>query len=100
MRADHDQAQRDVVGESVGHRLGRVAPGLEAVPRTYAFAPDGHTLVTGYFGGDRRTARIGVRDLAPEAVVSSLCATAGIAISAEEWRRVIGGEPPEEPGCR
>ncbi|MCC6496082.1 MAG: toll/interleukin-1 receptor domain-containing protein, partial [Propionibacteriaceae bacterium] len=45
-----------------------VPPGFEAVPRTYAFAPDGHTLVTGFFGADARTAAVSVRDLDTEAV--------------------------------
>jgi len=77
-----------------------VPPGFEAVPRTYAFAPDGHTLVTGFFGGDARTARVNVRDLATEAVLAQVCASTGGAISAGEWRRVVGDAPPDEPGCR
>jgi hypothetical protein len=77
-----------------------VPPGFEAVPRTYAFAPDGHTLVTGFFGGDARTARVNVRDLASEAVLAQVCASAGGAITAGEWRRVVGDAPPDEPGCR
>jgi hypothetical protein len=77
-----------------------VPPGFEAVPRTYAFAPDGHTLVTGFFGGDARTARVNVRDLASEAVLAQVCASTGGAISAGDWRRVVGDAPPDEPGCR
>ncbi len=77
-----------------------VPPGFEAVPRTYAFAPDGHTLVTGFFGGDARTARVNVRDLASEAVLGQVCASAGGPISDGEWRRVVGDAPPDEPGCR
>jgi hypothetical protein len=77
-----------------------VPPGFEAVPRTYAFAPDGHTLVTGFFGGDARTARVNVRDLASEAVLAQVCASTGGAISAGEWRRVVGDAPPDQPGCR
>ena len=77
-----------------------VPPGFEAVPRTYAFAPDGHTLVTGFFGGDARTARVSVRDVASEAVLAQVCASAGGAISAGEWRRIVGDAPPDEPGCR
>ena len=77
-----------------------VPPGFEAVPRTYAFAPDGHTLVTGFFGGDARTARVNVRDVASEAVLGQVCASAGGPISDGEWRRVVGDAPPNEPGCR
>ena len=77
-----------------------VPPGFEAVPRTYAFAPDGHTLVTGFFGGEARTARVNVRDLATEAVLGQVCASAGGPISDGEWRRVVGDAPPDEPGCR
>jgi len=77
-----------------------VPPGFEAVPRTYAFAPDGHTLVTGFFGGDARTAQVNFRDLASEAVLAKVCASAGGAISSGEWRRVVGDAPPDEPGCR
>jgi hypothetical protein len=77
-----------------------VPPGFEAVPRTYAFAPDGHTLVTGYFGADARTARLSVRDLESGAVVARVCAGAGGSISPREWRRVVGDAPPGESGCR
>ncbi len=77
-----------------------VPPGLEAVPRTYAFAPDGHTLVTGYFGGDPRTAQVSARDLGTPAIVASLCATAGSPITPDDWRRVVGDTPPDDPGCR
>ncbi len=77
-----------------------VPPGFEAVPRTYTFAPDGHTLVTGFFGADARTARVSVRDLDTSAVVAQVCAAAGGSISTAEWRRVVGEAPPEEPGCR
>lgn len=77
-----------------------VPPGFEAVPRTYAFAPDGHTLVTGFFGADARTAALSVRDLDTGSVVDQLCAAAGGPISAADWRRLVGEEPPEEPGCR
>lgn len=76
-----------------------VPPGLEAVPRTYTFGPDGRTLVTGYFGADQRTARASVRDLGIEAVVGGVCASAGGAITAAEWLRLVGGSP-SEPGCR
>ena len=75
-------------------------PGFEAVPRTYAFAPDGHTLVTGYFGADTRTALVSVRDLDIDAVAAQVCAGAGGSISAGEWRRVVGDAPPDQPGCR
>jgi hypothetical protein len=77
-----------------------VPPGFESVPRTYAFAPDGHRLVTSYFGADRRTAQVSVRDLEIGAVAAQVCASAGGSISAGEWRRVVGDAPPEEPGCR
>jgi len=77
-----------------------VPPGFEAVPRTYAFAPDGHTLVTGFFGADSRTARVSFRDLDSAAVAAQVCASAGGSISTGEWRRVVGDVPPEEPGCR
>jgi hypothetical protein len=77
-----------------------VPPGFEAVPRTYAFAPDGHTLVTGFFGGDARTAQVNVRDLAASAVAGQVCASAGGPISAGEWRLAVGDTPPDDPGCR
>lgn len=77
-----------------------VPPGFEAVPRTYAFAPDGHTLVTGFFGGDARTAQVNVRDLDTTAVVGQVCASAGGPISANEWRLLVGDTPPEDPACR
>ena len=77
-----------------------VPPGFESVPRTYAFAPDGRTLVTSYFGADTRTAQVSVRDLEIGAVAGQVCASAGGAISAGEWRRVVGDAPPDEPGCR
>ena len=76
-----------------------VTPGFETVPRTYAFAPDGHTLVTGYLGGDRRTARAIVQDLDTAAVVSGVCAGAGGAITAAEWLRVVGDQTPSERAC-
>jgi len=77
-----------------------VPPGFESVPRTYAFAADGHTLVTSYFGADTRTARLSVRDLDIGAVAAQVCASAGGSITAGEWRRVVGDAPPDEPGCR
>ena len=77
-----------------------VPPGFEAVPRSYVFAPDGHTLVTGYFGADARTAGFSVRDLAPEAAASQACRSAGGALSEAQWSRVIGGALPEELACR
>ncbi len=77
-----------------------VPPGFEAVPRTYAFAPDGHTLVTGFFGADARTAAVSVRDLDTGAVVGQLCAAAGGSISPAQWRRLVGEDQPEAPGCR
>lgn len=77
-----------------------VPPGFEAVPRTYAFAPDGHTLLTGFFGADSRTARLSVRDLDTAAVVAQACASAGGSISAAQWRRVVGEAPPDDLACR
>ena len=77
-----------------------VPPGFETVPRTYAFAPDGHTLVTGYLGGDRRTARAVVQDLETAVVVSGVCAGAGGAITPAEWLRLVGEQAPSERGCR
>ncbi len=76
-----------------------VPPGFETVPRAYAFGPDGHTLVTGFFGADPRTATLTVRDLDPEAVADAACRSAGGAISAAQWMRVVGTELPVEPAC-
>ncbi|MGC3992645.1 MAG: TIR domain-containing protein [Propionicimonas sp.] len=77
-----------------------VPPGFEGVPQTWAFAPDGHTLVTGYFGSDTRTARVSVRDLGIEVVAAQACASAGTGLSATEWARLVGGDEPAEAGCR
>lgn len=77
-----------------------VPPGFETEPRAYAFAPDGHTLITGHFGSTQRTAAVSVRDLAAEAVITSVCATSGGEVTADEWRRVVGDALPDQPGCR
>jgi len=73
-------------------------PGLAAEPRSYAFSPDG-PLVTAYFGGTPDTAVATVRSLDTEELSRQACADGGT-LSGEEWSRLVGGDPPAQPGCR
>ena len=68
-------------------------PGFEGVPRTYAFAPDGNRLITGYFGADARTAVVTVQDLGVDALIKQACSTVTRWITGDEWQRVIGDAP-------
>ena len=76
-----------------------VPPGLEGVPRSYLFTPDGRTLLTGYYGGATATALVSARTLDVATLLQQACSLAGTPITADEWRRAVGDDPPEQPAC-
>ena len=77
-----------------------VPPALVTEPAAYAFNADGSTLIAASFGDTDATAMVRFLPLGTDALVRQICATAGGTISAVDWSRLVGDQPPEVLACR
>lgn len=64
------------------------------------FAGNGNRLVTVTEPDGLDPATADYRDIADESLVRTACATAGRDLTADEWRALVGTEPPGDLACR
>ena len=77
-----------------------VPPALMTEPAAYAFSADGSTLIAASFGDTNATALVRFLSLDTDALVRQICAPAGGTISAVDWSRRGGDQPPEVLACQ
>ncbi|HKP89350.1 MAG TPA: hypothetical protein VJT75_05190 [Thermoleophilaceae bacterium] len=84
-----------------GVALGSVSsPGSGELKTGVAFSPAGRRLVSASSRGFEDEGVMVQRDLAPEALIRTACATAGRQLSQSEWRAFVGTTPPDDLSCR